>query len=61
MRRGVVDPRHPGRLYDGYAIDYGCYVSLLIGGGTAAGLAKNIPADVFTFDKAVVDLRRLGC
>ncbi|HET6709945.1 hypothetical protein [Amycolatopsis sp.] len=54
LRRGVVDPRRPGRLYDGYAIDYGCYVSLLAG-----DTAKNIPADVFTFDKAVVDLPRL--
>lgn len=56
LRRGVVDPRRPGRLYDGYAIDYGCYVSLLAGGAAA----KHLPADVFTFDKAVVDLERLG-
>ncbi|GHG48603.1 MULTISPECIES: hypothetical protein [Amycolatopsis] len=54
LRRGVVDPRRPGRLYDGYAIDYGCYVTLL--GDTAA---KHLPADVFTVDKAVVDLGRL--
>jgi len=58
LRRGVVDPRRPGRLYDGYAIDYGCYVTLL--GGAAADSAKHLPADVFTFDKAVLDLRRLG-
>ncbi|WP_103352252.1 hypothetical protein [Amycolatopsis sp. CA-128772] len=52
LRRGVVDPRRPGRLYDGYAIDYGCYVSLLAG--------DRRPADVFAVDKAVVDLDRLG-
>ncbi|MGW3966996.1 hypothetical protein ACWED2_44770 [Amycolatopsis sp. NPDC005003] len=56
LRRGVVDPRRPGRLYDGYAIDYGCYVTLL---GNADS-AKHLPADVFTFDKAVVDLGRLA-
>lgn len=54
LRRGLVDPRHPGRLYDGFAIDYGCYVALLTDD------AKNVPADVFQFDKAVVDLARLG-
>ncbi|MEU5265766.1 hypothetical protein [Amycolatopsis sp. NPDC021455] len=53
LRRGLVDPRHPGNLYDGFAIDYGCYVSLLREGG------KGVPADVFRFDKAVVDLARL--
>ncbi|MFF1612934.1 hypothetical protein ACFVYA_34635 [Amycolatopsis sp. NPDC058278] len=58
VRRGVVDPRRPGRLYDGYAIDYGCYVTLL--GDPAADAAKHLLADVFTFDKAVVDLQRLG-
>jgi hypothetical protein len=52
LERGVVDPRRPGRLYDGYAIDYGCYVSLLAG--------HRRPADVFAVDKAVVDLDRLG-
>ncbi|MEV5717644.1 hypothetical protein AB0L41_27445 [Amycolatopsis mediterranei] len=57
LRRGVVDPRRPGRLYDGYAIDYGCYVTLL--GGGAADSAKHLPADVFAVDKAVVDLQRL--
>ena len=54
LRRGLVDPRRPGHLYDGFAIDYGCYVSLLREGG------KGVPADVFHFDKAVVDLARLG-
>ncbi|MEV6645427.1 hypothetical protein [Amycolatopsis sp. NPDC051371] len=54
VRRGVVDPRHPGRLYDGFAIDYGCYVALLTDD------TKAVPADVFRFDKAVVDLARLA-
>jgi hypothetical protein len=30
LRRGIADPHHPGTLYDGFAIDYGCYVSLLL-------------------------------
>jgi hypothetical protein len=54
LRRGLVDPRHPGHPYDGFAIDYGCYVSLLREG------SKGVPADVFRFDKAVVDLARLA-
>ncbi|UOX84818.1 hypothetical protein MUY14_23685 [Amycolatopsis sp. FBCC-B4732] len=54
LRRGVVDPRRPGRSYDGFAIDYGCYVALLTDD------TKNVPNDVFAFDKAVVDLTRLG-
>jgi hypothetical protein len=54
VRRGVVDPRHPGRPYDGFAIDYGCYVALLTDD------SKAVPADVFRFDKAVVDLARLS-
>lgn len=54
LRRGVVDPRHPGRQYDGFAIDYGCYVALLTDD------TKNVPADDFHFDKAVVDLDRLA-
>jgi hypothetical protein len=54
LRRGLVDPRHPGRLYDGFAIDYGCYVAVLTED------TKGVPADAFNFDKAVVDLARLG-
>lgn len=30
VRRGIADPHRPGTLYDGFAIDYGCYVSLLL-------------------------------
>jgi hypothetical protein len=67
LRRGIVDPRHPGQLYDGFAIDYRCYVALLIdrdaslkGRGKArSDDFKSVPADVFQFDKAVVDLDRL--
>lgn len=66
LRRGIVDPRRPGKLYDGFAIDYGCYVSLLDGSVSSEGnkvwadSGKGIPADAFTFDKAVVDLDRLS-
>ncbi|MEQ0557520.1 hypothetical protein ABJI51_00460 [Amycolatopsis sp. NEAU-NG30] len=54
LRRGVVDPRRPGRTYDGFAIDYGCYVALL------AEDSKAVPADAFSFDRAVIDLDRLA-
>jgi hypothetical protein len=67
LRRGIVDPRKPGTLYDGFAIDYGCYVSLLIDGHVSsegndrawADSAKSVPPDAFHFDKAVLDLERL--
>jgi len=29
LRRGIVVPRQPGTVYDGFAIDYGCYIALL--------------------------------
>jgi len=28
LRRGIADPKSPGTLYDGFAIDYGCYADL---------------------------------
>ena len=39
LRRGIVDPRQPGTLYDGFAIDYGCYVSLMLDGKVEIDLA----------------------
>lgn len=35
LRRGIADRKHPGMLYDGFAIDYGCYVGLLMDGTLA--------------------------
>ena len=29
LRHGITMPNHPGTRYDGFAIDYGCYVALL--------------------------------
>lgn len=63
LRRGIVDPRKPGQLYDGFAIDYGCYVALLRDGqprpgprGRAGWLTSaRIPPEDFTLTKLVVD------
>jgi hypothetical protein len=68
LRRGIVDPERPGTLYDGFAIDYGCYVSLLLTSdrstrprdrGGWLGTPKGIPPDGFNLAKAAVDLTRL--
>ena len=67
LRRGLADPRNPGTLYDGYAIDYGCYVALLLNRqsrpharGNWLKLAKGLPPDRFTLAQEAVDLTRLG-
>jgi hypothetical protein len=68
LRRGIVDPQHPGRLYDGFAIDYGCYVALLLMGdqnlrvrdrGGWLTSPKGIPPDGFSLSRVAVDLPRL--
>lgn len=68
MRRGVADRRNPGKLYDGFAIDFGCYVSLLLEGELTAppkdksgwlSSAKGVPPDGFNFAKETVDLAQL--
>ena len=65
LRRGIVSRRNPGTLYDGFAIDYGCYVTLLIDGETTytAGrrdtwLAspKGVPPDSFQPERLLVEL-----
>ncbi|WP_052396807.1 hypothetical protein [Kutzneria sp. 744] len=65
LRRGIVDPHQPGRLYDGFAIDYGCYVSLLLVGdqtfrvrdrGNWISSPKGVPPDGFSLTRVVVDL-----
>ena len=65
LRRGVVDRRNPGRLYDGFAIDYGCYVALLLDGdphfrprdrNAWLNSPKGIPPDDFNLAKAAIDL-----
>jgi len=69
LRRGIVDPHHPGTLYDGFAIDYGCYVSLMLDGkltnrprhrGDWLKWAHCVPPDDFDLRREVIDLTALG-
>lgn len=67
LRRGVADTNHPGTLYDGFAIDYGCYVSLLLddpkfhtrGKGDWLNSPDGVPPEGFKFARAAVDLGAL--
>jgi hypothetical protein len=67
LRRGIADPHHPGTLYDGFAIDYGCYVSLLIDEprfhvrdrGDWLNNPKGVPPEGFTLAKAAINLDAL--
>jgi hypothetical protein len=68
LRRGIVDKHHPGTLYDGFAIDYGCYVSLLLGGELPSrprhrsgwlNWAQGVPPDDFDFGAEAINLAAL--
>jgi len=67
LRRGIADPNHPGALYDGFAIDYGCYVSLLLddakfhtrGKGDWLNSPDGVPPEGVKFAKAAIDLGAL--
>jgi hypothetical protein len=68
LRRGIVDRRNPGTVYDGFAIDFGCYVSLLLDGWLKAPprdrvgwltSPKGVAPDGFNFSQAAVDLSAL--
>jgi hypothetical protein len=66
LRRGIADRQHPGRLYDGFAIDYGCYVALLLEGdrrvrnrGDWLNSPKGVPPDGFNLSTAAIDLTAL--
>lgn len=68
LRRGIVDHRKPGQLYDAFAVDYGCYVSLLLDGdkglnamdrGWWAAGRDTLP-DGVNLAKASVDLNELA-
>lgn len=67
LRRGIVDKHKPGTLYDGFAIDYGCYVALLHGDshlrprdrGGWLTKGRGVPPDDFDLTRATVDLSRL--
>lgn len=41
VRRGIVNRKRPGTLYDGFAIDYGCYVALLADGEQPSRRSKS--------------------
>lgn len=69
LRRGISDAKTPGTLYDGFAIDYGCYVSLLIDGelssrprdkGGWLSSPKSMPPDGFSLSREALDLTKLG-
>ncbi|WP_216213182.1 hypothetical protein [Amycolatopsis aidingensis] len=68
LRRGIVDRHQPGALYDGFAIDYGCYVALLLEDravrpkdrGTWLSSTAGIPPEGFNPAKEAVDLTKLG-
>lgn len=63
LRRGIPDPRRPGTLYDGFAIDYGCYVSLLLDDpkfhvrdrGDWLNSPKGVPPEGFNPAKVAID------
>ena len=55
LRRGVVARRNPGTLYDGFAIDYGCYVALLLDDP-----GFDLPPVNFHPERSVIDLDELG-
>jgi hypothetical protein len=67
LRRGIADRKTPGMLYDGFAIDYGCYVGLLMDGNLArprdrGGWLKSpngVPPDEFSPAREAVHLTAL--
>jgi hypothetical protein len=67
LRRGIADPHYPGTLYDGFAIDYGCYVSLLLDEAKFhvrdrsdwLNNPKGIPPEGFNLAKAAINLDTL--
>lgn len=69
LRRGIVSRQNPGRLYDGFAIDYGCYVALLLDGATHfrprnrnewLNSPKGVPPEDFNLAKVAIDLTGLA-
>jgi hypothetical protein len=68
LRRGIADRRNPGTLYDGFAIDYGCYVGLLMDGdvrsrprdrGGWLNSPNGVPPDEFSLTKEAIHLAKL--
>ena len=62
LRRGIADPKSPGTLYDGFAIDYGCYVDLHFRPRDRGGWLnspKGVPPDEFSRVKEAIDMAKL--
>jgi hypothetical protein len=68
LRRGIVDRHRPGALYDGFAIDYGCYVSLMLDEKLTTrprhrvgwlNSTHAVPPDDFDLRKEAIDLTTL--
>ena len=68
LRRGIADRKNPGTLYDGFAIDYGCYVGLRLDGdlnfkprarGGWLNSPKGVPPDEFSLAKKAIHLAKL--
>jgi hypothetical protein len=68
LRRGIVDRQNPGKVYDGFAVDYGCYVALLLDGrpqtrfrdkGGWLTSPKSVPTEDFSLARTEVDLNAL--
>ena len=69
LRRGIADRKNPGTLYDGFAIDYGCYVGLLLDGDLSSkprdrggwlNSANGVPPDEFSLAREAIYLSELG-
>jgi hypothetical protein len=68
LRRGIIDRDQPGTLYDGFAIDYGCYVSLMLDSklpirprhrGGWLNWPNAVPSDGFDFRNEAINLTAL--
>ncbi|MBV9161872.1 MAG: hypothetical protein JO309_06830 [Pseudonocardiales bacterium] len=62
LRRGIADPKSPGTLYDGFAIDYGCYVDLHFRPRDRGGWLnspKGVPPDEFSRAREAINLAKL--
>ncbi|MGH3770393.1 MAG: hypothetical protein ACRDRW_03170 [Pseudonocardiaceae bacterium] len=62
LQRGIVDSKSPGTLYDGFAIDYGCYVDLHVKPRDRGGWLnspKGVPPDELSLAKEAINLGTL--
>lgn len=62
LQRGIVDSKSPGTLYDGFAIDYGCYVDLHVRPRDRGGWLnspRGVPPDELSLAKEALSLAAL--